>query len=202
MMSSLKHAALLGFAGADRTLSAPAYGSAPVYSAPAGAYAMSAEAFAQPMEVVQPVEYVNYVPAEPTSGADSQFWLWTGVGALAARSGGLAQPSAVADLDAADLESARIATLAVGGKKGKDQQGGLLSWLMSGRKSFDGKTESELELLSGAARPGALQTLNKRFEFGYDTRPKAKAKAKAKPKAGGKQITTWRSSKPTTGLYK
>merc|ERR1719453_1628115 len=173
MMSSLKHAALLGFAGADRTLSAPAYGSAPVYSAPAGAYAMSAEAFAQPMEVVQPVEYVNYVPAEPTSGADSQFWLWTGVGALA-----------------------------VGGKKGKDQQGGLLSWLMSGRKSFDGKTESELELLSGAARPGALQTLNKRFEFGYDTRPKAKAKAKANPKAGGKQITTWRSSKPTTGLYK
>merc|ERR550514_1018930 len=120
---------------------------------------MSAEAFAQPMEVVQPVEYVNYVPAEPTSGADSQFWLWTGVGALAvlgataAWSGGLAQPSAVADLDAADLESARIATLAVGGKKGKDQQGGLLSWLMSGRKSFDGKTESELELLSGAARP-------------------------------------------------
>jgi len=157
---------------------------------------------------VQPVEYVNYVPAEPTSGADSQFWLWTGVGALAvlgataARSGGLAQPSAVADLDAADLESARIATLAVGGKKKKDEPWSLANWLMSGRKSFDGKMESELELLSGAARPGALETLGKRFQIGYDTRPRTQAKPKAKAKTSGKGVTAWRSSKPTSNLYK
>ena len=53
----------------------------------------------------------------------------------------------------------------------------LGSFLMGGRKSFDGSVNGELELLSGAARPEAVTQLEKRFKIGYDTRPRGAVKS-------------------------
>jgi hypothetical protein len=173
--------------------------SAPVYSAPA----------AQPIEYVQPVQYVE-APA-----SDSQFWLWTGAGALAmvgaaaaARNG---QTSTVAALDEEDLEMARVATLAVGGKKGRGgksqfgydkselpREGGfsLTSFLMSGRKNMFGDAAGELELLSGATKPASddSKVLANRFAMPYDSRSRSVgARAKPQAKAKGGAPVTFRS---------
>jgi len=198
-MFSMKNAALVGIAAADRTLFAPVaapYGQVTTAYEPAvaGAYATSADA----MLPVQPVEFVQPEP----QGSDSQTWLW-GVGALAlvgAAAARSAAPSSVAALDEEDLESARIATLAV---KGKKQEGeGLLAFLMSGRKAFNDGTFGELELLSGATRRAADDptSLNNRFKIKYDTRAR-KAPKKTAKKAGGATLTTWRSKNPDKKLY-
>jgi hypothetical protein len=202
-MFSMKNAALVGLAAADRTLFAPVaspYGQVETAYAPtvAGAYGMSADA----MVPVQPMEFVQPEP----QGSD-QTWLFAGVGALAlvgayaARSG---SPSAVATLDDEDLESATIATLGVGGAapKKKEEGGGLLAFLMSGRKAFNDGTFGELELLSGATRRPSDDpaSLANRFKIKYDTRSRKVEKAKAQPKA--RPITTWRSKTPDSSLYK
>jgi len=202
-MFSMKKAALVGLASADRTLFAPVaapYGQVTgAYEPAVGAYPMSADA----MVPVQPVEFVQPEPQ------DSQTWLWAGVGAVALVGAYAARsaPSAVASIDEEDLECARIATLGVGGaerqpEKKKGQGWSLTGFLMSGRKSNDGKF-GELELLSGAARPGADEAgqLNNRFKILYDNRPRKAAKAKAKPKAP-KVTGGWGSKNPQTNLYK
>jgi hypothetical protein len=217
-----KSAALLGLAAADRSLFAPVAAPVSQQLAPAyqpAAYALSADAVAPPMNLVQPVEYfqpADYVAAEP-QGADSQFWLWTGVGALAVLGAAAArsEPSAVADLDGEDLESARIATLAVGGETGRPKrlleknagpQKGLLAFLMRGRKDTDG-TFGKLEILSGATKPGSdtPKMLNERFQILYDTRG-LKQGQKVKAQKAAKKTDTdtrgaWRSKNPTKGLY-
>jgi len=153
------------------------------------------------------VEYPQAMYVQPDQPEDASGWWLTGACALAVVGAGVAvrsQNSSVAEVDEADLESAtaaaRIATLAVGGKK--DEPWSLTGFLQKPRKSFfgDKNLDGELELLSGAARPGVLETLNKRFDIGYDTRsrkrtPGVKAKAKAKP------VTTWRSKAKTSSLY-
>jgi len=205
-MPGLKHAALLGLAAGDQSLFAPAAApfaqlTAPV-SAPAVAgpvYALGGDAITQPV-AQPPVEYVQLV--EPT--ADSQFWWVAGLGALAAVGAAAAKgrpASAVADLDATDLEAARsIAMLGVGGQSGlenttknfNDQKarsstkgktgtetpfGNLAGFLMQGRRSKGeqgGDLRGELELLSGVVRPdsdNAAQLAN-RFKITYDTRTK------------------------------
>jgi len=200
-MFSMKNAALVGLAAADRTLFTPVaspYGqvATPYEPAVASAYALSPEAFAQP---------VDFVQTEPPR-SDSQTWLFAGAGALAlvgayaARAG---EPSPVAALDEDDLESARIATLGVGGAE-KKQGWSLTSFLMSGRKTNDGKF-GELELLSGATRKPSddPSSLSNRFKILYDTRGKAKAKKAAPKRAGaGKSPVTWRAAKPDPKLYK
>merc|ERR1719224_45352 len=95
------------------------------------------------------------------------------VGAAAAARNG--QTSAVAALDEEDLEVARVARLAVKGKK--EEPWSLTSFLMGGRKSFRGDNTGELELLSGVLKP------------------------KAKPKAAGRQVTAWRSKNSQSNLY-
>jgi hypothetical protein len=160
--------------------------------------AYAADAFAQPLEFVQP---------EPQR-QDSTTWLWAGAGALAvvaaASVAKSSSPSAVAALDEDDLESARIATLGVGGAEKKNPWS-LTGFLMSGRKSFNGKYQQELELLSGATqKPSDDPTkLSERFKILYDTRvkPKARAGGGAKSKTA-KKMTTWRSKNPQTNLYK
>lgn len=210
MMSTLKNAALLGLAAGDRVMFAPV--SAPTmpygqvaYSTPGSAvvpaatsaYALSGEAFAQPVEYLTVSEN-----AAPSASSDTQFWLWTGAGALAVLGAAAARgkPSAVAEVDVeVDLESARIAMLAAGGKK--EQPWSLTSFLMGGRKDKFGRTNNELELLSGAFRKPAddPSELNARFKIGYDTRSRKAAKAKAKPKA--KPIVAWRSKASSSNLY-
>jgi len=199
MMSTLKNAALLGLAAGDRVMFAPVaaptapYGQVAYSTAPeaASAYALSAEAFAQPVEYIQPV----------SENAAPQFWLWTGAGALAVLGAAAAagrKPSAVADLEEADLESARIATLGVGGERQKKENPwSLTNFLMSGRKDRFGKTNNELEILSGVTKPNSddPRELNNRFKISYDTRGlknnSGAGRPKAKPKA--KSVTTFRS---------
>jgi len=131
--------------------------------------------------------------------------LWTGAGAMAmvgaaaaARNG---QTSAVAALDEEDLEVARVATLAVKGKK--EEPWSLTSFLMGGRKNFRGETNGELELLSGVTKPKADEAgqLASRFKIGYDTRSRNAPKAKAKAKATGRGVTAWRSKNQQSNLY-
>jgi len=219
-MFSMKNAALVGLASADRTLFAPVaspYGQVTTAYEPAiaGAYPMSADA----MVPVQPVEFVQ---AEP-QGSDST-WLFAGVGALAlvgAYASRSAAPSSVATLDEEDLESARIATLGVGGaglnnplgqeklsekNKGTGIFGGwsLTGFLMQGRRGGaagnDG-TFGELEYLSGAARPAAdnSKVLNNRFKILYDER--SRKVVKAKRDTSEKVTGAWRSKNPSTFLY-
>jgi hypothetical protein len=206
-MFSMKNAALVGLAAADRTLFTPVaqpYGQVATAYEPALATAYAADAFAQQLEFVQP---------EPQR-QDSPTWLWAGAGALAvvgaaslARSG---NPSAVAALDEDDLESARIATLGVGGAEKKNPWS-LTGFLMSGRKTVNlAKTERKyqgdggLELLSGATRKPSDDSgvLSDRFKILYDTRIRPKARAgRGQAKAQQKVMTTWRSKNPTKSLY-
>lgn len=202
-MCSFKNAALLGLAAADRSLFTPVaapYGqlAQPVtYGAPvnaANAYMMSADAFAQPLDAGYATEAPN---------ADSQFWLLAGAGALALGAAAAAlprAPSAVAALDEADLESARVATLAV---KGKEEPWSFTSFLQGPRKAFDGAVNGELELLSGVGRPASdsAAQLDKRFKIGYDTRSRKAPKSAAKPKPKAKPVTTWRSKASDSRLY-
>jgi hypothetical protein len=209
-MFSMKNAALVSLASADRTLFAPVaapYGQVTTAYEPAvaGAYPMSADA----MLPVQPVEFVQPEP----QGSDST-WLFAGVGALAlvgAYAARSAEPSPVATLDEADLESARIATLGVGGagkqerqpEKKKGAGWSLTSLLMSGRKGFNDGSYGEMEYLSGAARRPAddFSNLNNRFKMRYDTRSQSKAK-KVVTKRDEKVTGAWRSKNPTSDLYK
>jgi hypothetical protein len=213
-MFSMKNAALVGLAAADRTLFTPVtspygqvaspYGQAVAYDpAVAGAYAMSADAFAQPMEYVQPVEFVQ------EQGSDSQTWV-LGLGALALVGAAAARatqaPSSVASLDEVDIETAqRVATLGVGGagKKSQADAGGLLGFLMSGRRGADGKADGSLELLSGLTRKGSdnPEVLNNRFKINYDTRERAKAGSKRSVNKKTAGPVTWRSQKKDTNLY-
>lgn len=211
MMSTLKNAALLGLAAGDRVMFAPvsaptmpygqvAYGTpgSAVVPAATSAYALSGEAFAQPVEYLTVSE-----TAAPSASSDTQFWLWTGAGALAVLGAAAARgkPSAVAEVDVeVDLESARIAMLAAGGKK-KDQPWSLTNFLMGGRKDKFGRNNFELELLSGATRKAAddPSELNARFKIGYDTRSRKVVKPKAKPKA--KPVVAWRSKNSSSNLY-
>jgi hypothetical protein len=124
------------------------------------------------------------------------------VGAAAAARNG--QTSTVAALDEEDLEMARVATLAVKGKK--EEPWSLTSFLMGGRKSFRGENTGELELLSGVLKPKSDEPgqLASRFKIGYDTRARSAAKAKAKPKAAGRPatgVTAWRSKNQQSNLY-
>jgi len=208
-MFSMKNAALVGIAAADRTLFAPVaapYGQVTTAYEPAvaGAYATSADA----MLPVQPVEFVQPEP----QGSDSQTWL-LGVGALAlvgAAAARSAAPSSVAALDEDDIESARIATLAIEGRQdgkkkagaGRDKGGfSLTKFLMSGRKGFNDGSFGELELLSGATRrPSDDPTsLSNRFKIKYDTRDRVQKKRVQK------KVETvsvgWRSKKPDPNLY-
>jgi hypothetical protein len=218
-----KSAALLGLTAADRALFAPVaapLGQQQLAYQPA-VYAPSVEAVApmnlvQPVEYAQPVEYVQYeyAAAEP-QGADSQFWLWTGVGALAVLGAAAArrsEPTAVADLDEEDLESAaRIATLAVGGKGTPKKGFNLTEFLMSGRKSLEkGNKGKEVEmelLLSGANKPGSdsKARLDNRFRVSYDTRGLRQGGRVVNRKTAQKQETdkrgAWRSKNPTKSLY-
>jgi len=74
----------------------------------------------------------------------------------------------------------------------KEEPWSLANFLQGPRKSFYGDKSGELELLSGAARPTALQTLAKRFDFAYDTRPKGPVKVKSKSsKINPKDAKTW-----------
>lgn len=76
----------------------------------------------------------------------------------------------------------------------KEEEWSLASFLSSGRKSFSGEKFGEKELLSGAARPTALETLSKRFAFDYDTRPKGKSVKPVKKSNGKfnpKDTKTW-----------
>jgi len=214
-MHSMKNAALLGLASADRTLFAPVaapYGQAyePAF---AGAYAMSADAMF-PVQV--PVEFAQ---PEPTSGSDSQTWLIAGVGALAlvgAAAARSSKPSAVAALDEEDLEFARVAMLGVGGganqerqkERRKGQGWTLTSFLMQGRRGGaagnDG-TFGELEYLSGAARPASddPSVLNNRFKMKYDTRERTVKKQKFVRKAQETDSRgAWRSKNQMSSLYK
>jgi len=208
-MFSMKNAALLGIAAADRTLFAPVaspYGQVAYEPNVAGPYAMSADA----MLPVQPVEYVQ---AEP-QGSD-QTWLFAGFGALAVvgayAAKASASPSAVATLDEDDLESAlegRVAMLGVGGAGKEKLQGpkqGILAFLMSGRKGFNDGSFGELELLSGATRRASdsKEALNDRFKIKYDGRSRKAAKAKTAPKRStGAPTVAWRSKNPDANLYK
>lgn len=213
-MFSMKNAALVGLATADRTLFAPVasqygqvaspYGQAVAYDpAVAGAYAMSADAYAQPMEYVQPVEFV-----QPEQGSDSQTWV-LGLGALALVGAAAARAtqasSSVAALDEVDIETAqRVATLGVGGAgKSQADAGGILGFLMSGRRGVDGKTDGSLELLSGLTRPAVdnPQELNRRFKVTYDTRDRKQGGPRKAVKSSGKGPTTWRSKNKDTSLY-
>jgi hypothetical protein len=72
---------------------------------------------------------------------------------------------------------------------------------MSGRKDRTGRTNNELELLSGATRtaiddPTMLKT---RFQIGYDTRSRD-AKRQTKEKKQG-PVVAWRSKNPQSNLY-
>lgn len=213
-MFSMKNAALVGLAAADRTLFAPVasqygqaaspYGQAVAYDpAFAGAYAMSADAYAQPMEYVQPVEFV-----QPEQGSDSQTWV-LGLGALALVGAAAARAtqasSSVAALDEVDIETAqRVATLGVGGAgKSQAEAGGLLGFLMSGRRGADGKADGSLELLSGVTRRAVdnPQSLANRFKVKYDTRVVSKGGAKKVVKKSGAGPVTWRSKNKDTSLY-
>jgi len=217
-MFSMKNAALVGLASADRTLFAPVaapYGQVAYEPAVVGAYPMDVNAMA-------PVQQVEFVQPEPQD-SDST-WLFAGVGALALVGAAAARsqtPSAVAALEEEDLESARIATLGVGGAGGflggkglgknqevqqekKKGEGGfsLTGFLMSGRKGFNDGSFGEMEYLSGAARTGAddASNLNNRFKIKYDERPRKAAVKKFERK---ETVTgAWRSKNPMNNLYK
>jgi len=76
----------------------------------------------------------------------------------------------------------------------KDEPWSLAGFLSGPKKSFygDKKDEGQLELLSGAAFPPALETLSKRFAFAYDTRPKKAVKVKSKSsKINPKDAKSW-----------
>jgi len=78
----------------------------------------------------------------------------------------------------------------------KEEEWSLANFLSSGRKSFYGEKSKfgEKELLSGANRPTALETLSKRFAFDYDTRPKGKSVKPVKKSNGKfnpKNAKTW-----------
>ncbi|KOO30995.1 hypothetical protein Ctob_015351 [Chrysochromulina tobinii] len=80
--------------------------------------------------------------------------------------------------------------------KEEKEEWSLANFLSSGRKSFYGEKSKfgEKELLSGAARPTALETLSKRFAFDYDTRPKGKSVKpvkKSNSKFNPKDAKTW-----------
>jgi hypothetical protein len=211
-MFSMKNAALVGLAAADRNLFTPvaqpyAYGQVATAYEPALATAYAADAFAQP----EP-QFVQYVQPEPQR--QDSTWLWAGAGALAvvaaASVAKSSSPSAVAALDEDDLESARIATLGVGGAEKKNPWS-LTGFLMSGRKTVNlAKTERKyqgdggLELLSGATRKPSDDSgvLSDRFKILYDTRIRPKARAgRGQAKAQQKVMTTWRSKNPTKSLY-
>ena len=131
----------------------------------------------------------GHLEEQPEQGSDSQTWV-LGLGALALVGAAAARAtqasSSVAALDEEDLEVARVATLAVKGKK--EEPWSLTSFLMGGRKSFRGENTGELELLSGVLKPKSDEPgqLASRFKIGYDTRARSAAKAKAKPKAKAK----------------
>ena len=77
-----------------------------------------------------------------------------------------------------------------------DMGGGFFPWLMSGRPQGGqpGRAAPELELLSGATRPGAaLQSeLTKRFQINYDTRPRGPVAKSSKSKSiNRKDASTW-----------
>merc|ERR1719230_725899 len=79
-----------------------------------------------------------------------------------------AAPKKAAPKKAAPKKAAKIASKAP--KTGTPAPGGgFTSWLMAGR---------DLELLSGLARPSALETVGKRFDIEYDTRNRGKGPAK------------------------
>ena len=136
---------------------------------------------------------------------------WGGVGALAVCGAALAArrpASAVANLDEEDLESARIATLGVGGGTPKENQSrvqGFLGFLSGNRKNFNDGKFGELELLTGLVREDAdtAGSLNRRFQINYDTRSRGGPKKSVR--AGGttaaKGATAWRSKNPQTNLY-
>jgi len=77
-------------------------------------------------------------------------------------------------------------------KKEEPSSWSLGEFLSGPRKAFYGDKFGEQELLSGAARPTALQTLNKRFSFDYDTRPKKAVKTTSKSSSiNPKDASTW-----------
>lgn len=76
--------------------------------------------------------------------------------------------------------------------KKEEEPWSLGGFLSSPRKSFYGESKGELELLSGAARPTALETLSRRFKFDYDTRPKKPVQVKSKSSTiNPKDASTW-----------